>query len=151
MAWWFGMRSYVLLWSKQTTLDPSHARGRMDLSARKIERIKHWSYVGTSLTLTWSYGERSSPGKTLLEFDLLHTTWPTPGWLTVGEMTPQASVLPLSVMILEMITCRRNWWIGTSIVCLWWKPHCLWLQLSPLPPLWNASPLFSFHASCFSF
>ncbi len=74
-------------------------------------------------------------------------------WMTTCGLNDISlpSVLPLSEMTLEMITCRRNCWIATSMVCLWWKPHCLWLQLSPLPPLWNALLLFSLHASSFSF
>lgn len=84
------MRSYFLLWSTQTTPDPSRSGGGMDLSAKKIKRIKRWSYVGTSLSLKRSYGEKAAQGSSLWKPILLYTTWPTPGWLHVGEKTSLA-------------------------------------------------------------
>lgn len=59
--------------------------------------------------------------------------------------------VPLYFPCLKWFTCRRNWQIGTSMACLWKKPHCLWLQLSPLPLLWNVFPLFFFHPPGFFF
>lgn len=113
------MRSYFLLWSKQTTPDPSRSGGRMDLSARKIKRIKHWSYVGTSLTLTRSYGEKAAQESLFWNLIPLRTTWPTPGWPIVGKKTPQAPLY---------------------FPCLWW--FWRWLHvgvIGELEPAWYVS------------
>lgn len=145
------MSSYFLLWSKQTTPDPSRSGGRMDLSAKMIKRIKRWSYLGTSLSLKRSYGEKAAQGNLLRNPIPLHTTWPTPGRPLVGEKTPLAPLY---------------------FPCLWW--FWRWLHvgvIGELEPAWYVSDeshiaygfnsahslhcemlcLYPLHASSFSF
>lgn len=94
------MRGYFLLWSAQTTPDPSRSGGGMDLSAKKIKRIKCWSYVGTSLSLSRSHGEKAARGRSLWKPSLPYATWPTPGWPLVGEKT---SLSPLYFLCLRWL------------------------------------------------
>lgn len=129
------MSSYFLLWSTQTTPDPLWSGGGMDLSAKKIKRIKRWSHVGTSLSLRRSYGEKAAQGSSFLEtnpsaYNVAHTWMTTCGWKAISS----PSGLPPSAMIVEMITCRRNWWIESSMVSLM-KPTLPMASTQPTPSI----------------
>lgn len=91
----------------QTTPDPLRSGRGMDLSAKKIKRIKRWSHVGTLLSLKRSYGEKVAQVKLPLE---TYTAWLTPGWPFADERT---SLAPLYFPCL-----RWFWrWLHVGVIC----------------------------------
>lgn len=138
------MRSYFLLWSAQTTPDPLRSGGGMDLSAKKIKRIRCWSYVGTLLRLRGSYGEKAAQGSSLWKPILPQTTRPAPGWPLVGRKT---SLAPLYFPCLRWLWRRLHVGVIGELEPAWYvsdeshiaygfdsahSPHCEMLCLYSL-------------------